>query len=71
MPDPADTREKLLESSDLETSALHELLEGLEEMNGTDGYTAGQILRRLEDTPTCFDRVRAAIPLAAARMRSI
>ncbi|WNG25599.1 hypothetical protein F0U62_17420 [Cystobacter fuscus] len=60
--DPADTREELISTSDTEANALHELLEGLLEMDPErKGMGASFILQRLEVTPGSYNRLRDAI----------
>jgi len=66
MKDPADTRAQLVEDSDTTAGALHELLEGLVEFDifhggKGGGYTAGQILARLDANLSSCDRLRDAI----------
>jgi hypothetical protein len=61
-PDPADTRQELVEHSDRETSALRELIAGFDELDpDCAGIQAADICRKIEDEPHRYSLARNAL----------
>lgn len=62
LPDPGETRQELVSRSDREAGSLRDLIEGWRELDSDGaGLTTAEALRRMEDYPSSYERVRTAV----------
>ena len=74
--DPGVTRTELVERSDSEATALRELLSGWDDLDpDCFGLTTAEILKRLNEFPDRYERVRGAVlelcPAQAGKLPSV